>query len=69
MFGGIRAFNNKPLVGTAFTVKVPSGDNLAAQMALDYAKPGDIIVIDGAGYTDRWSCRGISWWAMPMASW
>lgn len=22
-------------------------------MALDYAKPGDIIVIDGAGYTDR----------------
>lgn len=53
MFGGIHAFNNKPLVGTAFTVKVPSGDNLAAQMALDYAKPGDIIVIDGAGYTDR----------------
>ena len=53
MFGGIHAFNNKPLVGTAFTVKVPSGDNLVAQMALDYAKPGDIIVIDGAGYTDR----------------
>lgn len=52
MFGGIHAFNNKPLVGTAFTVKVPSGDNLVAQMALDYAKPGDIIVIDGAGYTD-----------------
>lgn len=22
-------------------------------MALDYAKPGDIIVVDGAGYTDR----------------
>lgn len=53
MFGGIHAFNNKPLVGTAFTVKVPSGDNLVAQMTLDYAKPGDIIVIDGAGYTDR----------------
>ena len=24
-----------------------------AQMALDYAQPGDIIVIDGAGYADR----------------
>lgn len=53
MFGGIRSFNDKALLGTAFTVKVPSGDNLAAQMALDYAKAGDIIVIDGAGYTDR----------------
>ena len=53
MFGGIRAFNHKTLVGTAFTVKVPSGDNLVAQMALDYARPGDIIVIDGAGYTAR----------------
>ncbi len=53
MFGGIRAFNDLPLVGTAFTVKVPSGDNLVAQMALDYTQPGDILVIDGAGYTDR----------------
>ena len=53
MFGGIRPFNKLPLLGVAFTVKVPSGDNLMAQMALDYAQPGDIIVIDGAGYTDR----------------
>lgn len=53
MFGGIRPFNSHGLLGAAFTVKVPSGDNLAAQTALDYAKPGDIIVIDGAGYTDR----------------
>ena len=53
MFGGIRAWNNKTLLGTAFTVKCPSGDNLAAQAALDYAQPGDIIVVDGAGYTDR----------------
>lgn len=53
MFGGIRPFNEATLLGTAFTVKVPSGDNLAAQMALDYARPGDIIVVDGAGYTDR----------------
>ena len=53
MFGGIRAFNHRPLVGTAFTVKAPSGDNLVAQTALDYTRPGDILVIDGAGYTDR----------------
>jgi RraA family protein len=53
MFGGIHPFNDKVLLGTAFTVKVPSGDNLAALTALDYAQPGDIIVIDGAGYTDR----------------
>ncbi len=53
MFGGVRSFNRQPLLGSAFTVKVPSGDNLAAQAALDYAKPGDVIVIDGAGYEDR----------------
>lgn len=53
MFGGIRPFNKNPLLGVAFTVKVPSGDNLVAQAALDYAQPGDIIVVDGAGYEDR----------------
>lgn len=53
MFGGIRPFNQHKLLGVALTVKVPSGDNLVAQMALDYAQEGDIIVIDGAGYTDR----------------
>ena len=53
MFDGIRSFNHIPLCGPAFTVKVPAGDNLLAQMALDFAKPGDIIVIDGAGYTGR----------------
>ena len=53
MFGGIRSYNQIPLIGPAFTVKVPAGDNLMAHMALDYAQPGDIIVIDGAGYADR----------------
>lgn len=33
MFDGIRPFNDLPLVGTAFTVRVPSGDNLVAQAA------------------------------------
>lgn len=53
MFGGIRSYNHRNIVGPAFTVKVPAGDNLVAQMALDYARPGDVIVIDGAGYADR----------------
>ena len=53
MFGGIRSYNRRSIVGPAFTVKVPAGDNLVAQMALDYAQPGDMIVIDGAGYADR----------------
>lgn len=59
MFDGIRPFNDLPLVGTAFTVRVPSGDNLVAQTALDYARPGDIIVIDAAGNTDRGMVGGM----------
>ncbi len=53
IFKGVRPFNKLPLLGVALTVKLPVGDNLAAQAALDYAQPGDIIVLDGAGYSDR----------------
>ncbi len=53
MFGGIKPFNKKSFCGAAVTVKLPAGDNLAAQTALDYIQPGDIMVIDGAGYEDR----------------
>jgi regulator of RNase E activity RraA len=41
------------MVGTAFTVKVPVGDNLMIHKALDMAKTGDILVIDGAGALER----------------
>lgn len=41
------------LVGPAFTVKVPQGDNLMFHAAMDLAKPGDVIVIDAGGFTDR----------------
>lgn len=41
------------MVGTAFTVKAPMGDNLMFHRALDMARPGDIIVVDGAGAMDR----------------
>jgi len=41
------------MVGTAFTVKAPIGDNLIFHKALDMAQPGDIIIVDGAGAMDR----------------
>lgn len=69
MFDGIRPFNDLPLVGTAFTVRVPSGDNLVAQAALDYARPGDIIVIDAAGNTDRGMVGGMMLAYAEMRGW
>lgn len=41
------------LLGTAFTVRVPQGDNLMFHAAMDLAKPSDVIVIDAGGFTDR----------------
>ena len=35
------------LAGTAFTVKCPIGDYTAVVRAIDAAKPGDVLVIDG----------------------
>lgn len=49
----LRPMNKSPLLGTAFTVKVPEGDNLMFHAAMDLAKPGDVIVIDAGGDTRR----------------
>ena len=49
----ITPINKSPLLGTAFTVKVPEGDNLMFHVAMDLAKPGDVIVIDAGGDTRR----------------
>ena len=49
----ILAFNDQPVVGTAFTIKLPHGDNLMFRAAIQYAKPGDVIVIDAGGFEDR----------------
>src|SRR3972149_737081 len=35
--------------GPAFTVEVRPGDNLMIHAALNLAKPGDVIVVDGKG--------------------
>ncbi len=49
----IRPFNKTPLLGTAFTVKVPEGDNLMFHKSMDMAQPGDVIVIDAGGDVNR----------------
>ena len=41
------------MLGTAFTVKVPDGDNAFIHKALDLAEPGDILVVDGNGCITR----------------
>lgn len=41
------------LLGTAFTVRVAQGDNLMLHAAMDLAKPGDVILIDAGGFTER----------------
>lgn len=45
----IRPFNNKPLLGQAFTIRTRPGDNLLVHKALDLAEPGDILVVDAQG--------------------
>ncbi len=39
--------------GIALTVRVRSGDNLMIHYALQLGRPGDVLVIDGGGCTDR----------------
>lgn len=43
----------KRCVGTAITVKVPTGDALMVRKAMTLAQPGDVIVIDGRGAISR----------------
>jgi RraA family protein len=49
----IRPVNKAKLLGTAFTVKVPEGDNLMFHKAMDMAREGDVIVIEAGGSTNR----------------
>lgn len=50
---------NVRLLGTAFTVNSPAGDNLLFHKALDMAKPGDVIVLANKGTLDRSVCGEI----------
>lgn len=49
----LRPLNSAKLLGTAFTVKVPEGDNLMFHKAMDMAVPGDVICIDAGGDAHR----------------
>lgn len=59
--GGIRLVTGRTpllagraaLVGNALTVDVRSGDNLAIHRALDEARPGDVLVVNGHGDMNR----------------
>lgn len=44
---------NKVMAGSALTVKVRSGDNLALHAALNIAKEGDVIVVSNEGDNTR----------------
>ncbi|MDC6131302.1 RraA family protein, partial [Burkholderia gladioli] len=47
---GLRPFHRpRPMAGTAVTVRTRGGDNLAIHRAFDHCRPGDVLVIDGAG--------------------
>lgn len=49
----IRPMNRAPMAGTAFTVRVPAGDNLMFHKAMDLAQPGDVVVISAGGLCER----------------
>ncbi|MDS2172437.1 MULTISPECIES: methyltransferase [unclassified Nesterenkonia] len=53
--GEIRSLTSSTdtVVGRALTVHTRAGDNLAIHMALDVARPGDILVINGQGDISR----------------
>jgi len=46
VYGGAEA------AGTALTVRASPGDNLAIHKAITVAEPGDVLVVDGDGYTE-----------------
>lgn len=55
----IKPFNDVRLLGPAFTVRAPLGDNLMFHKALDMAQPGDVIVVDGEGDMSHSLCGEI----------
>ena len=52
---GLRPYHkiNGQMVGRALTVRVAAGDNLFIHKALDVLKPGEVIVVDAEGATNR----------------
>ena len=49
----LKPFNANRIVGTAYTVNLPASQNLLLYYAVDNARPGDVLVVSCAGYTER----------------
>lgn len=52
----IRPMTSSRLLGHAYTVNLPAGENLLFYYAVANARAGDVIVIAGAAYEDRALC-------------
>lgn len=51
---GLRPFHDgTTMAGTALTVRVRAGDNLAVHQALELVRPGHVVVVDGGGDVSR----------------
>lgn len=55
----LEPMNKSPMLGVAFTVRCPAGDNLMFHKALDMAQPGDVLVIASGGSMSRALCGEI----------
>ncbi|MGO1470699.1 MAG: hypothetical protein ACTHW2_11805 [Tissierella sp.] len=55
----LKPLNNSKLIGSAYTVDVTAGDNTLIYYAIDNAKPGDVIIVAGHGYSERALCGEI----------
>ena len=51
--GALAPIGRGKLLGTAFPVRLPQGDNLMLHAAIDLAQPGDVLVIDAGGFSER----------------
>ncbi len=68
MDAGIRPFYEpiKRMVGRAFTVKAPPGDNMSVHGALGMVGAGDVLVVDWRGFLDA-SGSGAGALTLPIA--
>lgn len=53
MSSSIRPYGLTKMLGPAFTIKVPYGDNLMLHESIGLVQPGDVIVIQSGESTDR----------------
>ena len=53
------------LLGTAYTVNLPAGENLLLYYAVDNARPGDVLAVACDGYEDRAVCGPWIFRSMP----